>query len=258
MMSRQIKGFGWVPDIPDARDVMYSAPMMSSGGLPAAVDLRPNCPPVYNQGELGSCTSQAIAGAIQYEQLKQGIPNFIPSRLFIYYNTRLAMGTVNEDSGGMLRDGIKSVAREGSPPEDLWPYDVQKFNLKPSDEAYTEALKHQVVRYYRIPRDLNQMKSCLASGYPFVFGFTVYSSLGDHSGGGAAGTIPIPKTDEEIWGGHAVTAVGYDDATACFIFRNSWGVTWGDSGYGYIPYVYLQQRNMSSDFWTVRFVEDGS
>src|SRR5262249_49994541 len=125
-----------------------------------------------------NCTANAIAGAIEFDQMKQKQSSpFVPSRLFVYYNERVIEGTVKQDAGAMIRDGVKSVNRLGAPPESLWPYLISKFSQKPPAPAYKEALNHQVVSYQRVARDLAQMRGCLASGYPFVFGFTVYESF---------------------------------------------------------------------------------
>src|SRR5208283_609384 len=132
-------GYGWVHDLPDARDYAYAAPLNRfPQGLPTSVDLRPDCPPVYDQGQLGSCTANGIAGAIEFDQLKQANKEFTPSRLFIYYNERVIEGTVSQDSGAQIRDGVKSVAKLGAPPETDWPYDVAKFADKPPLTAYQD------------------------------------------------------------------------------------------------------------------------
>src|SRR3954452_16783911 len=111
-MPRKIKGYGWTRDLPDGRDMLYAAPPPALAALPRRVDLRKQCPPVYDQGQLGSCTANAIGGAIEFDQMKEKLPEiFIPSRLFIYYNERVIEGTVNTDAGPMLRDGIKTVAK---------------------------------------------------------------------------------------------------------------------------------------------------
>ena len=173
--TRKIKRYGWIPDIPDQRDFLYAAPPAFLRALPPKVDLRTKCPPVYDQGQLGSCTANTIAGAIEFDQMKEQLPQvFIPSRLFIYYNERVIEGTVGSDSGAMLRDGIKTVAKQGACPEPMWPYAIAKFKTKPSAACYTEAAKHTAVSYQRLVQSLTQMQGCLASGYPFVFGFTVY------------------------------------------------------------------------------------
>ena len=137
---RKIQRYGWIPDLPDARDHLYAAPM-AVVALPLKADLRPNCPPVYDQGQLGSCTANAIGAAIQFDRMKQHLsPDFIPSRLFIYYNERVMEGTVSTDSGAMIRDGIKSVAKQGACPERDWPYDIAKFAMRPPQADYKEAL----------------------------------------------------------------------------------------------------------------------
>src|SRR5205814_4180613 len=145
---RLIRHYGWIPDVPDQRDHLYAAPPQFLDALPASTDLRAKCPPVYDQGALGSCTANAIAGALEFDQMKQGLADvFEPSRLFIYYNERAIEGTVDEDAGAMLRDGIKSVAKQGAPHHELWEYDPKKFRTKPSAAAYRDAKKHAAVLY---------------------------------------------------------------------------------------------------------------
>lgn len=250
---RKVKRFGWIPDIPDARDQMFAAPMPATE-LPASVDLSPNCPPPYEQGELGSCTANAIGLCYQYNQRKQGIPNFVPSRLFIYYNIRAAINTIESDSGGMLRDGIKSVSRDGAPSEDLWPYHINKFRDKPSKDIYAEGEKHQAVLYQRIVRDINQMKGCLYGGFPFVLGFSVYPQFESREMA-KTGILRMPEPSEEVIGGHATTCVGYSDEKQSFLIQNSYGANWGLEGRFWMPYTYITQRNLSSDFWAIKFVE---
>src|SRR5437667_485721 len=170
----QYAHYGWIPDLPDQRDYQYAAPLEMIGALPASVDLTSACPPVYDQGQLGSCTANAIGGAIEFDQMKEKLPQIsIPSRLFIYYNERVIEGTVNTDAGAMLRDGIKTVAKQGACPELMWPYLIARFKTKPSVACYAEGAKHTAVSYQRLVQSLSQMQGCLASGYPFVFGFTV-------------------------------------------------------------------------------------
>ncbi len=254
-MPRQIKRYGWIPDLPDQRDYLYAAPFEAGVTLPPSIDLRPACPTVYDQGELGSCTANAIAGAIEFDRMKQNLlPLFTPSRLFIYYNKRSMEGTVNSDSGAQIRDGIKSVGAQGVCPEAEWPYDIAKFEDQPPNTCYQDALQHRAILYKRLIRDLNQMKGCLASGYPYVFGMTVYESFESQSVA-QSGHAQIPAAGEQVVGGHAVLAVGYDDSQQWFIVRNSWGNGWGMQGYFALPYAYMTNQGLTSDYWTVRIVQ---
>jgi C1A family cysteine protease len=241
--------YGWKRDLPDQRDHLYSAPL-AGVVLPARVDLRPGCPPVYDQGQLGSCTANAIAGALEYDQRKQGLPEATPSRLFIYYNERVMEHSVSEDAGAEIRDGVKSVNKQGACAEALWPYDISQFATKPSAQCYTAAKQHRTVSYMRVMQSLTQMKACLASGSPIIFGFTVYESF-ESAQVAATGIVPMPAHYESVLGGHAVLCVGYDDASQRFIVRNSWG-NWGDAGYCHMPYAYLLSRSLASDFWTIK------
>lgn len=254
-MPRRIKRFGWIPDLPDARDYMYAAPQPTLQALPARVDLRSACPPVLDQGTLGSCTANAIASAHRFDQMKQApAAVFAPSRLFIYYNERVIEHSVSADSGAMLRDGIKSIARQGVCAEPQWPYVITKFAAKPPAPCYAAALDHQAVSYQRLLQNLTQMKGCLASGYPFVLGFTVYESF-ESPDVAASGVVPLPDLREAVVGGHAVMAVGYDDPKQRFTIMNSWGVRWGARGFCTMPYAYLADSDLAADFWTVRLVE---
>ena len=249
-----MRKFGWKPDIPDQRDHMYFAPAHTLMTLPPSVDLRDDCPPVVDQGELGSCTACAIANAHRYDQMKQNAKDFMPSRLFIYYNERAMEGTVKSDSGAYIRDGMKSISKLGVCSESVWKYDIRKFAKKPPMGLYTEALKHQAISYKRLTPTLPQLKSCLAEGYPFVFGFAVYESFMSDSVA-ETGQVHMPSLNESMLGGHAVLAVGYDDATQTFIVMNSWSEQWGDFGMFYMPYAYLTNNDLADDFWTVRLVE---
>jgi len=256
LRTQRIQRYGWIPDLPDQRDHLYAAPVVHLAKLPPKVDLRGKCPAPYDQGELGSCTANAIAGAIQFDRMKQKLKNnFVPSRLFIYYNERVIEGTVQSDSGAQIRDGIKSVAHDGDCPEKEWPYDIAKFAAKPVAGCYKDALRYKALTYQRVVQTLSQLKGCLASGYPFVFGFTVYESF-ESDAVAKSGALPMPAPKEKVLGGHAVLAVGYDDSEQRFIVRNSWGKTWGLHGYFTMPYAYLTDNNLADDIWTIRVIAD--
>jgi C1A family cysteine protease len=242
--------FGWLPDIPDNRDLMYGAVRKVPAQLPNRVDLRPGCSPVENQAELGSCTANAIAGALEYLMKKDKGTFADMSRLFIYYNERVIEHTVKADSGAMIRDGIKTLAKQGVCTEKSWPYDIAKFATKPPKACYTEALNYQILSYARL-NTLDEMRACLADGFPFVFGFSVYDSF-ESQQMSKTGVLDMPQKGENMVGGHAILTVGYDDAAQRLIIRNSWGTDWGMEGYFTMPYGYVTDRNLSDDFWTIR------
>jgi C1A family cysteine protease len=265
-MPRQTARFGWIPDLPDHRDFLFAAPTRVLKNIPASANLEPQCPKgIYDQGQLGSCTANAIAAAIEFDQMKQGDKVFTPSRLFIYYNERAMEHTIQIDSGAQIRDGIKSVASLGACPETEWPYSDQhaenegdpcpkcKYAVRPPKKCFDDAKKDLVTSYQRVIADLNSMKGCIASGFPFVFGITVYTSFPMET---KTGEVPMPSTQDKVMGGHALLAVGYDDKTRMFKFRNSWGKSWAKGGYGFIPYAYLENSELAADFWTIRSVKD--
>lgn len=248
------KWYGWIPDAPDHRDYAYAPPSDVLKKLPKQSDLRSSCPPVYNQGQLGSCTANAIGASVEFCLMKEKAARvFIPSRLFLYYNERVMNNNVMCDSGAPIRDGIKSIATQGDCPENLWPYVIDKFDVKPPGSCYAGARKYKAVSYYRIARNPDHMRACLASGYPFVFGFTVYSSF-EGAAVQKSGHLHMPTKGEKPAGGHAVLAVGYDDGRKWFIVRNSWGRDWGLKGYFTMPYEYLMDEHLAADFWTLRVV----
>ncbi len=245
--------YGWTPDLPDHRDVRYSLVYKIPAALPLKADLRPLCPQVENQGQLGSCTAHALTGALEVLEKKDGLPVAQMSRLFVYYNERAMEHTVSQDSGARIRDGIKSLVKQGCCREAKWPYVISKFKSKPGAACFKDGLEHQVISYQRIDT-LDQMRSCLADGFPFVFGFTVYESF-ESQAVARSGIVPMPGTKERALGGHAVLAIGYDDTQKRIIVRNSWGADWGMQGYFTMPYDYVSNRDLSDDFWTVRRAE---
>lgn len=249
----QNRSYRWVPDVPDRRDFRFELtfkPATLATTLPASVDLRSKMSAVEDQGNLGSCTANALVGSLECLEgiKKQAMVDL--SRLFVYYNERVIEGTVRVDAGAMLRDGIKALAKQGVCSEKTWPYDIKRFSLRPTPTAYQEALERKIKSYHRL-ETLKDMKTCLASGYPFVFGFAVYESF-ESAEVARTGIVPMPRDGEKYLGGHAVGAVGYDDSTGRALCRNSWGTKWGMQGYFTMPYEYLVDRYLSDDFWTIQ------
>ncbi|MBP2643786.1 MAG: cysteine protease [Firmicutes bacterium] len=237
-------------DTPDLRDhIFYSSCYKIETHLPVQVDLRSGCSPVVDQGELGSCTANAIASGLrEYLLLKNKIPLIRLSRLFLYYEERLLEGTVDIDSGAELRDGMKVLKSLGVCPETDWPYVISTFANPPDQKDIDDAVPYKIKEYHRIA-SLPQLKAALAEGLPVVIGIAVYQSF-ESDAVAETGVVPIPDTDKEQYlGGHAVLAVGYDDDKNYLIIRNSWGESWGDKGYCYLPYDYYI-KGYVSDCWT--------
>ena len=258
--------YGWRPEPKDHRDRRYTAPYtLLLAPLPKAVDLRPQQAEVWNQGQLGACTGHGITACTMHLAMFQWMQKHpghtwtdaraavtMRSRLGLYYLERAMEGTILSDAGGMIRDGIKALVKWGCGSEQLWPYDVSKFTQKPPAVWYKDGLNNQLLTYTKIPDgSLMNMKACLAEGFPFVFGFTVYESF-ESAAVAKTGVMPIPKRTERALGGHCVAAVGYDDVSQRLIVRNSWGTGWGQKGYVTMPYACTPD---CTDCWTLRTEE---
>ena len=248
IQAKNIRCYGWKPDLMDQRDYKF---ISTKAKIPARKDWRGGMPPVYDQGDLGSCTANAIAAALDWERKHQGEKFITPSRLFIYWNERAMENTIKSDAGAGIRDGIKSVKNQGDCPEKEWPYEIAKFIVKPKAKCYADALKYRALRYLKVPTGLTGLKKALAES-PVVFGLTVYESF-ESDAVAFDGIVPLPKKSEAVVGGHAVVAAGYDDRLQAVICRNSWGAGWGDKGYFYLPYKYFTTK-LTGDYWVIQSV----
>ena len=244
----QMQIFGAHKDDTDTRDIPY-VPEMAPKALPASVSLRTLCTQVYDQMPMMACTSNAIAALFDAVAAKAQQQLFTPSRLFIYYNERDAEGTVDEDKGAQLRTGLKVLARYGVCSETLWPYENARLFQRPTGDAYAAAEKTRIYEYRRISHTASDIKSCLASGYPFVAGLELYHSAMPSF---TSGVLPMPQTSEAVLGGHAALCIGYDDAQQRFTFLNSMGPSWGAQGCFSVPYAYLTSPQLTYDMWTFR------
>jgi C1A family cysteine protease len=262
---------GWRRDLPDFRDytpetelvkaviTKSQALMATKKAQPTSIDLRQWCSPIEDQEALGSCTANAGAGLVEYFERRAFGHHLDASRLFLYKVTRNLLGWVG-DQGAYLRDTMKALVLAGVPPEHYWPYDITAFDDEPSAFCYAFAQNYKAIVYYRLDptgesteQVLKNVKQSLAAGLPSMFGFTVYSSF---PGIGQGGDIPFPQAGDTVLGGHAVDAVGYDDRKqiqgerGALLIRNSWGTDWGEDGYGWMPYAYIEQ-GIAVDFWSL-------
>jgi C1A family cysteine protease len=236
--------YGWRPSLHDDRD--HAADLAYDGALPPSVDLRPQMPAVYDQGQLGSCTANAVAACVEFLYRQQG-KDFMPSRLWIYYYERSYEGTLGQgDTGAYGRDGFKVAHKLGVPPESDFPYDITRFQDPPPASAATDAPQRKIPNYRAVRRDVADLKAALAYGQPVAYGFTVYESFEQT---GSDGVVAMPQKGEKVLGGHEVVMVGYEADHA--IVRNSWSATWGDGGYCYVPLAFLTSKNCS-DFRTIK------
>jgi C1A family cysteine protease len=260
----QSRTYGWRPDVPDKRDRVHRT-TFDAAALPKRVDHSPQMPECYDQGSLGSCTAHAIGGAIAYELGDRAqlvgdyyVPSwFAPSFLQIYYCERALEGTTHDDAGAFIRDGAKVTAQIGVAPASAWPYDEAKFSKRPPKSVYRAALNTRVTSYMRVPQNVTDLRAELAAGDTVVFGFSVYESF-ESDDVALSGLVPLPAAHESMLGGHAVLLVGYDHERKLFKVRNSWGPSWGDGGYFWMPYDYVCDPELADDFWTLKTVTEST
>lgn len=292
-MTDSIRSYpmGWLPDYPSLRDYTQNhdtvTPLLKSQGqkdsikgllakvnaapsatLATSVDLRPWCSPIENQGALGSCTANAGVGLVEYYERRAFGKHIEGSRLFLYKATRNLLKWTG-DTGAFLRSTMEAMVLFGVPPEQYWPYTTAApaFDQEPSAFCYAFAQNYQAINYYRLDPPgttraalLASIKAKLAANLPSMFGFSVYQS---YTQANTSGKIPYPYAGEKIVGGHAVVAVGYDDAmkikntspgaaetTGALLIRNSWGTAWGAGGYGWLPYDYVL-NGLAIDWWSL-------
>jgi C1A family cysteine protease len=237
----------WSPSKPDHRDRLFSAHNMVTKVLPKKVDISAGMSPIRDQGELGCCVGESSCASVEFLERQYGTDHeFKGSVLFAYYNARRDK---RNDTGAEIRDSIKAMAKLGVAVNRLWPFNISKFAQKPPASAYKEALKQLITSYERA-LNLQEIKAGLASQHPVLIGFTCFESL-ESDETAKTGVVPYPQAHEGTIGGHAICLVGYDDTTGLLKFKNSWGKSWGDHGYGYLPYEYVT-KGLADDFWVVK------
>lgn len=231
----------------DRRDIMKVA-RIAPQQLPEFTENRKLLSYTYDQGRLGSCTGNGISKHIDYTRVKQGLPIMQPSRLQIYYNERQREGTIGEDSGANIGDGIAAVYKQGYCPEAEWPYDISKFTVAPPPEVVADALKNTIKQYEWIDNTvLDKIKSQLAEGLTFVFGIKVFESF-ESDEVAATGIVPMPDLRKErCLGGHCIAGVDFDNTKAAILCDNSWGENWGFGGKFWLPYSYITNTKLAND-----------
>lgn len=255
---RKIQNYGWINSKPDFRDFKFAsiAEPIETSQVNDIIDLTPFCPPVLDQGTLGSCTSNGLSSQIQFVRMKLHLPNanLIPSRLMIYFMERQIENTIMTDCGAEPRDGLSAASKYGvcfeSGP-DSWPYDITKFTIQPPQSCYQTAKTDEVTQYYALNQNYTELKTCLLNGYPFGTGISVYESF-ESDVVAQTGIVPMPGSNEGSLGGHYVYVVGDIPEQKRFKLRNSWGQDWGSSGGFTLPYDYILNPDLADDFWTVR------
>lgn len=259
-MNLKQMNLGCIKDIPDPRDFKFLKSIHWTEMSP--IDLRASCPLVRSQGYIGSCTAFASTQLFDFVRRKNNLINWKPSPLFTYYATRKFVNLQDQDSGASVREALKSTARDGVAMERYWPYDMYKFTENPPEEVWINAEKHQALEYSRVDDfDKSAFLGCLNEGYPFVFGIYLYSSFNSFQTV-LTGIVPMPnKENEKRIGGHCMMAVGWKKMEQegvekeFLIVQNSWGDSWADKGFCYIPMEYIMS-NDAFDFWTIRLTEE--
>ena len=246
---RNLSKYGWRRQNPDIRDYQFSV----SGAAvtyPNTFDPRAKSWGVYDQGQIGSCTANGTLSAFRQLLINEGLGDFNGSRLASYYWSRWIEGTTKSDSGATIRDAVKVVATRGVAPETAWPYNVAKIFVGPPAAVGTAAKKNIALLYQSVPLTQDAICQAVYKNGNVIIGISVYSSF-ESASVAKTGIVPLPAKTEQLLGGHAVHLVGYNLAKGWAIVKNSWGTSWGDAGYCYIPFSYLTNTSLASDFWTI-------
>lgn len=255
MQQQHVHTYGWKRDLPSPFDPVHEHMLLSAAPIVPEADNRPHWPAPYDQGALGSCTGNGLGGGVHYVLKKEGLVDakWLPARNFVYWNERSAEGTVMSDAGANIRDGVRVIQNKGVPDEKLWPYSVENFTQRPSALAFKDALKHRALSAGRVAQTHTDLRMATSQGYNIVFGFSVFESF-ESDEVARTGIVPMPAHGEDLLGGHCAVLVGHSDSRKRYIGRNSWGLDWGIKGYFEIPYDFIENPQLASDFWVVKVV----
>lgn len=244
--------FGYIPDKGKVSPPFLLKPGVSAAVIKPKSDLTALMPPIRDQGNLGSCTGHGVGRVLDYAHRLNRGKFYNPSPLFIYYNERVMEGTINEDSGAMIADGILSVNRLGAASERCWPYKVEKFASRPKSDCYKSALNKQALKFYKVNNgDGSSIRKALSMGFPVVFGCYVYQSFMELN----ASRYIVPMPSGRPVGGHCMVITGHDDVRQLYTVDNSWGASWARDGRCAFKYAYLHNTRVADDFWVIEIAE---
>jgi len=207
---------------------------------------------IYNQGEIGSCVSNAFA---QYINMCT-INHVFISRLLHYYCGRAIEGDSSADDTGLeIRQAASIIKKYGACDEKSWVYDTKMVSVLPPLDVFKQSLLFKKYTYTFASQRINDLLTILyVKKLPIIFGFNVYESF---TSGAVAktGIVPMPDVStEKSYGGHCMVIIGFDKTTQLFTCVNSWGTSWGNGGFCYMPFAYILDSTLASDFCYIDFV----
>jgi C1A family cysteine protease len=222
--------------------------------LPREVDLREFFPQVKNQGSLGACSAFSTVGVFEFISRSKGI-TLSYSESFVYFMARTYDGSTDKDDGSSIFNAIRALSDFGVCELQYW--DPNGNYLQPPDaEARENATNNKVLKALNVKHNLNDIKSAISEGFPVCFGLKVYDSFGKP----LKGFVTTPSEDaiqNENGGYHSMIICGYSDNLKVFIVRNSWGVDFGDNGYCYIPYSYIENKQLFNKAFIIKEITSG-
>ena len=236
--------------------------------LPESIDLRSNFTRIKNQGNQGSCLAHALTSIFEYAVKLNTAKSVDLSEAFLYYNAR-KMDTTGDvdtstDTGSRVKPAIASLMEYGIATEELCPYNEADFTTQPSDQAYADAKTRRLIKALNVNRSSVDIKKALSEGYPVEASFVLCPTFTDASIGGYVSmpteteiteTLSLDDSQRPRHSTHAMVIVGYSDKLNCFVVRNSWGEDWGDNGYCYIPYIYVDDKRLCNNACIITEIE---
>lgn len=247
--SELIKLYSYIPDIKDFRDVIIDAEKFPETDFKEVIDLRGEFLPIFPSCDVNCSISYSISAIIYHELLKLNKNIFFPSRVYIYYNSKIK-GEIFLNEQPSNRETLKSISKWGFCPEQYCPFNTGLINNKPTNECYKLGQKYSI-KYYRIPNIINDIKLVLNNNKSIICSIPLYSSFMEKCVR-QTGRLEFPEGYESIIGSLSIVIVGYIESKELIICRFPFGNLWGDHGYGYINYDYLLVMGM--DLWIIDII----